>query len=345
MAEKRASVKDIAARLHISLSTVHKALTGKPGVSEARREQVLEVARELGYVVNTAAQSLARKDMTLGIIMPTQWQEYFAELKEGMEEEIASLSEMRLRGNFFYVNDEFGSDEIRDWIKQSGADLLLICSSSAKLKATMLRATEDLSVPVFRVGGGVDNPNSVCDVTIDAPLSGRLAADFLHCVKGANMRAAVFTGSLEADVHREKTYAFNQRTAALGGRIVSAYETNDDEAIAYRKVCELFEEYPDTNCIFINTSTSKAICRYIDENRLADEVTVVGTDVYDELREYMKRGIMQATIYQNQKKVGRLAVRCAYEYLYSKNSYGGFDKQQERNVLVSPSLLLRANIE
>ncbi|MBQ9985849.1 MAG: helix-turn-helix domain-containing protein, partial [Oscillospiraceae bacterium] len=56
MQEKRASVKDIAARLHISLSTVHKALTGKPGVSEARREQVLEVARELGYVVNTAAQ-------------------------------------------------------------------------------------------------------------------------------------------------------------------------------------------------------------------------------------------------------------------------------------------------
>ncbi|MBQ8003764.1 MAG: helix-turn-helix domain-containing protein, partial [Oscillospiraceae bacterium] len=60
MQEKRASVKDIAARLHISLSTVHKALTGKPGVSEARREQVRSVAEELGYVVNTAAQSLAR---------------------------------------------------------------------------------------------------------------------------------------------------------------------------------------------------------------------------------------------------------------------------------------------
>ena len=345
MQQKRVSVKDIAARLHISLSTVHKALTGKTGVSEARREQVLEVARELGYVVNTAAQSLARKDMTLGIILPSQWQEYFAELKDGMEGEISSLSEMRLRGELFYINDNSTVNEIQDWIKNCGADLLLICSSNAKLKNTLLRATESLPVPVFRVGGGVDNPNSVCDVTIDAPLSGQLAADFLYCVKGTNMRAAVFTGSLDTDIHRAKTDAFNERTSVLGGRIVSICETDDNEALAYKKVCELFRQHPDTNCIYINTSTSKSVCKYIEENLLAGKVTVVGTDVYDELCENMKRGIMQATIYQNQQKVGRLSVRCAYEYLYSKNSYGSCDKNQERNVLISPTLLLRANIE
>ncbi|MBQ6697428.1 MAG: LacI family DNA-binding transcriptional regulator [Oscillospiraceae bacterium] len=345
MQEKRASVKDIAARLHISLSTVHKALTGKPGVSEARREQVLEVARELGYVVNTAAQSLARKDMTLGIILPSQWQEYFAELKDGMEDEISSLSEMRLRGEFYYINDKSTVDEVRDWIKRSGADLLLICSSSAKLKNTLLCATESLPVPVFRAGGGIDNPNSVCDVTIDAPLSGQLAADFLYCVKGADMKAAVFTGSLDTDIHSAKTDAFIRRTTELGGCVVSVCETDDNEALAHRKVCELFRQAPDTNCIYINTSTSKSVCRYIDENKLCGEVTVVGTDVYDELCENMKRGIMQATIYQNQRNVGRCAVRCAYEYLYSKNSYGSCDKEQERNILISPTLLLRANIE
>lgn len=345
MQQKRASVKDIAARLHISLSTVHKALTGKPGVSEARREQVLEVAKELGYVVNTAAQSLARKDMTLGIILPSQWQEYFAELKDGMEDEISSLSEMRLCGDFYYINDKSTADEIRDWIKNCEADLLLICSSTARLKNTLLRATESLSVPVFRVGGCVDNPDSVCDVTIDAPLSGQLAADFLHCVKGSNMKAAIFTGSLDTDIHKAKTDAFSKRTTTLGGRVVSVCETYDDEALAHQKVCELFRKYPDINCIYINTSTSKSVCRYIKENKLCGTVTVVGTDVYDELCENIKCGVMQATIYQNQQKVGRLAVRCAYEYLYSKNSYGSCDKEQERNVLISPTLLLKANIE
>ena len=102
---------------------------------------------------------------------------------------------------------------------------------------------------------------------------------------------------------------------------------------------------PDINCIYINTSTSKNICRYIKENNLAGKVKVICTDVFCELRQYIKTGVVQATIYQNQKKVGQRAIRCAYDYLNMKNSYGCFDKKPERNILISPVLLLRANIE
>ncbi len=343
--EKRASVKDIAARLHISLSTVHKALTGKPGVSETRREQVRSVAEELGYVVNTAAQSLARKTINLAVIIPSQWQEFFAELRAGMEEEISSLSEYKVNGFFFCITEQTSHDELCAGLKDISADLILVCSSSFKLSRTVLSATENMNLPVFRVGGGVNNPNSICDISVDAPLSGKLAADFLSCTVRENIRAAVFTGSLDIAVHKAKTESFISRIASNGGSTLKVCETDDNEETAYCMVSELFKTHPDTNCIYVSTSTSQSVCRYIEENGLKGKVTIVGTDVFDSLREYLKRGIMQATIYQNQEKVGRCAIRHAYEYLNIKNSYGGCDKDPERNVLISPILLLRANIE
>lgn len=345
MREKRASVKDIAAKLHISLSTVHKALTGKPGVSEARRAEVLAVAEELGYVVNTAAQSLARKSINLAIILPRGWQEFFSELKCGMEKEIASLSEYKVNGFFFFITEESTTDELCRQIKDISADLILVCSSSVRLSKTVLAATEKLGLPVFRAGGGVDNPNSICDITVDAPLSGRLAADFFSCAVSSPICAAVFTGSLGIAIHAAKVQSFSERISEYGGKTVSVCETDDDENIAYSEIAKLFRDHPETNCIYISTSTSKSVCRYIRENGLCGKVRLCGTDVFDELCENMKSGVMQATIYQNQEKVGRYAIRAAYEYLNIKNSYGSSFKEIERNILISPKLLLRANIE
>ncbi|MBE6912941.1 MAG: LacI family DNA-binding transcriptional regulator [Oscillospiraceae bacterium] len=345
MQKKRASVKDIASQLHISLSTVHKALTGKPGVSEARRAEVLALAEKLGYVVNSAAQSLARKNINLAIIIPKLWQEYFAELQVGMEDEIAALAEHKVNGFFFFITEDTTSGDLLSWFREISADLILLCSSNYKLSDTILHATKESALPVFCVGGGENTPGSLCDITVDAPLSGRLAADFLSCATKTKLSAAVFTGSLNVAVHKAKTEAFIGRVTECGGNTVKVCETDDSEEKAYNAVCELFRNHPDINGIYVCTSTSRSVCKYLEENKLQNEVSLIGTDVFPELRSYIKSGIMKATIYQNQEKVGRYAVRSAYEYFNIKNSYGGCDKELERNVLISPTLFLRANIE
>ena len=172
----------------------------------------------------------------------------------------------------------------------------------------------------------------------------KLAADFFHCTVKDKIRAAVFTGSLEIAIHKSKVESFSERISAYGGT-VSVCETDDSEEKAYTSIRNLFKESPDINCIYISTSTSKSVCRYIEENGFSEKISVIGTDVFPELRDYMKQGVMQATIYQNQEKVGRYAVRSAYEYLNTKNSYGSSRQDFEKNILISPKLLLRANIE
>ena len=105
--EKRVSVKDIAQKLNISLSTVHKALTGKSGVSEERRREVMRAAQDMGYVVNSVAQSLARKEINIGILMPSEWQGYFEDMKAGIEKEINNLQRYKVWGLFYFLSVGF----------------------------------------------------------------------------------------------------------------------------------------------------------------------------------------------------------------------------------------------
>ncbi|MBD3242363.1 MAG: LacI family DNA-binding transcriptional regulator [Chitinivibrionales bacterium] len=51
-------LEDIAARLGVAVSTVSRALAGKPGVSEQRRARIVQLAAELGYIPDPLASTL-----------------------------------------------------------------------------------------------------------------------------------------------------------------------------------------------------------------------------------------------------------------------------------------------
>ncbi len=70
---KSVSLSDIAARLGISKYSVSRALTGKPGVSEATRLRVLRVAQEMGYVHAALEQRTTDAgDRTVVLLIPMQ---------------------------------------------------------------------------------------------------------------------------------------------------------------------------------------------------------------------------------------------------------------------------------
>lgn len=62
---------DIAGELHLSVSTVSRALSGKGPVREETRKRVLDAVRQSGYRINDVARSLRMKSArSIGIIVP-----------------------------------------------------------------------------------------------------------------------------------------------------------------------------------------------------------------------------------------------------------------------------------
>jgi len=86
-----ATIKDVAKRAGVSVSTASVALSGRGPVSEATRRRVLEAARALDYRPNALAQSLVtRRTRTIGLVLGDITDPYFHEITKGVEGVLSS---------------------------------------------------------------------------------------------------------------------------------------------------------------------------------------------------------------------------------------------------------------
>lgn len=66
------TIRDVAKRLNLSITTVSRALDGYADVSDATRERVIRTAQEMGYAPNRVARQLRRhQSETIGYILPS----------------------------------------------------------------------------------------------------------------------------------------------------------------------------------------------------------------------------------------------------------------------------------
>jgi LacI family transcriptional regulator len=88
------TLKDLAAELGLSVTTISRALAGYDDVAEATRLRVLQAAEEMGYVPDVTARRLQKgRTDTLGFVIPTFGPRFsdpfFSELLAGIGNEAA----------------------------------------------------------------------------------------------------------------------------------------------------------------------------------------------------------------------------------------------------------------
>ena len=82
---KRARIEDVAEKAGVSIMSVSRAMRGVEGISQAKREEILNIARSIGYYPNRVAVSLAASSSNLiGVSVPTLFGTVFAEIYDGM---------------------------------------------------------------------------------------------------------------------------------------------------------------------------------------------------------------------------------------------------------------------
>ena len=82
----RATLKQIAKELHVSVSTVSKALNDSPEISEQTKIRIKEYAKLKNYKPNVIGLNLKnRKTKTIGVIIPNILNSFFAKVFSGIE--------------------------------------------------------------------------------------------------------------------------------------------------------------------------------------------------------------------------------------------------------------------
>lgn len=339
MPNRRVTIKDIAAELGLSVGIINRALNGKSGVSPKTKALVLDTAERMGYRVNRVAQGMARATISLAILLPTEWESYYSLIRRGIEEELDRLLDYNVEGIFYPIDAPFSHECTANALERALADgvngVLLsdvyptgLGDSLARLKAA--------KIPVVTIGGAdYDEELFLSSVCTDARVSGEMAAELLSLSLGGKGSVAIYIGSCERTEHREKLRGFTERAEGSGLSPVRVYETMDDEATATALFEKMLSGEDLPRGVYLATAATDGILSLMKQR--TPDVRLVATDVTPMAAECLEAGIIQAVLYQNPIKQGRLAIRALYGQLSG-------ERTPEREIRVSPRVVLSSNL-
>ncbi|MDR2110202.1 MAG: LacI family transcriptional regulator [Spirochaetaceae bacterium] len=119
------SIKDIAKQAGMSPSTVSRVINGKKHVNAMKRERILKLIEETGYVPNKAARSMVlQRSFTVGLVIADTFNMFQQQLFSIIERHLESLGYHTL---FFFVKfDEASEEECLNRIKKEKLDGIIL---------------------------------------------------------------------------------------------------------------------------------------------------------------------------------------------------------------------------
>jgi DNA-binding LacI/PurR family transcriptional regulator len=147
MDQKPATLKEIAQRLHVSVSTVSRALHNHPSIGLRTKMKVQQLAKELNYEPNQAAISFKQgKTMTIGVILPNLGEEFFSMAINGIEDIATKNNYTVLIGQ---SHDETGREiRIVDAMRRQRVDGLIVSLSKTTQSFEHFEQLKKYSIPV-----------------------------------------------------------------------------------------------------------------------------------------------------------------------------------------------------
>ena len=104
------TIKDVAGRCGVSVSTVSRVLNNHPDVSDAIREKVMAVVRELHYVPNNSARDLVKpKSDAIGLVVRGVGNPFFTGVIRAIERTITEAGYTMVLHQI-----QSGEDELRE---------------------------------------------------------------------------------------------------------------------------------------------------------------------------------------------------------------------------------------
>ncbi|MCJ8007715.1 LacI family DNA-binding transcriptional regulator [Lederbergia wuyishanensis] len=176
------SIKDIAKKAGVSISTVSYALNGSPKVTEETSAKILAIAKELNYIPNAAARTLKkRKTKIIGAFLTDYSGPFFGQLLHGMRETLNSKN---------YDLVVCTGEESHRFLPEGIIDGAIVLD--ATFPDEELISYADRGHKLVVLDREIDNPN-IERVLLDNKMGAELAVNFL--LKNGHNKIVFVTGS------------------------------------------------------------------------------------------------------------------------------------------------------
>ncbi len=328
-----ATIKDVALRAGVSVTTVSHVVNDTRTVSAKGREQVERAIRELGYVPSAVARSLkSNTTRTLGMLIPNSSNPYFAEIVRVVEDRCFGAGytlvlcntddEPRRQGVYLQV------------LSERRIDGLIVVSTGADAELPTMLA--GLRMPTVLVDREIEDP--ACDLVETAHMQGGLVAT-RHLLSLGHRRIACIGGPAGLAPSEQRIEGWRMALAEAGQSAESAHllwHGGFTPQGGYEAMHAIVRSAQRPSAVFVcNDLMAMGALRAAHESglRVPDELSMVGFDDI-ELAAYASPPL--TTVAQPKARIGALAVDMLLERIDGR-------RQEGRKVLLQPELRVRGS--
>lgn len=204
MKKGQATIRDIALKLNISISTVSRALRDQPEINIRTKTAVLEMAKKLNYEPNVVAQNLrTNKTNTIGVVVPDLVTHFFSSNISGIQEAASKLgyNVMICQSNESYENEVKNINILA----ASRVDGLLVSLSQETNTYDHLQKIYDKDIPLVLFDRVWDDLN-VSKVIVDDEEGAFQATE--HLIFQGRKNIAFISGPKELSISRNRLQGY-----------------------------------------------------------------------------------------------------------------------------------------
>lgn len=338
---KRVGVHDIARRANVSIGTVDRALHHRPGISEATRNKVLQIADKLGYKPDLAARALAvgRSQFLIGVCIPEEIRLFYDQMRDGLDDEARRAGHLGTELLYRSV-PSLGEGEQEQLSGLLSEDLrgLIVMPGDPRVVAPLIDAAEARGIRVVCICSDAPQSRRSTVVYANPRLQGSLAAELLHKFIPGDADVAVITGMLHTEEHRQKVDGFRSSYGQFSrvAKTACVLEAHESEEESYRKTRDLLARNAKLRGIYVTTVNCLPVCRAVQEHGHKN-VRLITTDLFPQMVPYFENGIIGASIYQDPYMQGHTAVRVLVDHFMEKIPIAPSNS-------LNPGIVLQSNI-
>ncbi len=313
---KRVTIKDVAKKTGLSISTVSLVINNKGNVREETRMNVLKAIEELGYYPARSAKNLAsRKTWNIGFILT---EEHFSR-SEPFYTKIFIGTELESRKHNYYVllttiPSQFSKNSIPRFLLENNVDGIIF---AGKVNQRYVRYVEEMGLPYIFADYDLSS-KKVSAVMIDNVRGGEIATE--HLISLGYKKIAFIGGDIEHPSIRGRLEGYKMALERAG---ISCEENlcitdePDTRIINGYKACEkLLAKFKPEAIFAANDAMAIGCMRFLKEKgiKIPDEVAIVG---FDDIEACIHIEPRLTTIRVDKEELGIMAIRRLVEMINS----------------------------
>ncbi|MDD4460395.1 MAG: LacI family DNA-binding transcriptional regulator [Proteiniphilum sp.] len=316
------TLKDISKATGYSLTSIHRAIYNKEGLSPATREKILEAVKSMGYEVNYLASSLKRKTMNIAFVgkKPRVSHDYHHMIASGVKSAFSQDMGMNIALHEYYFDGKASELEdkecaiLSDLYHQDDLDGIVIMPINTGIKLQL--AVQKLigkGYPVVLVDDSFEHMDFLCAVEPFNDLIGQTGAEFMSQIcKAGKVLVALGNASSKGQMDNYESFVAYLKQNNVPITCVPVKDSYDKEQL----VAELGSLIDDdvVGLYTVCESNTPAIC----EAALASgrkDLKVLGCDLSPANKAYLVDGVLSGILDMNSYLQGFLAMRVLLEYI------------------------------